>query len=148
MNPELAAFLEKASAVMRGDPMPSDRPFLYSGPSEKKGGAVNRNPFLHSDAEERSGFRKGPSPRLHVGVDLGTAYTVLAVLDEQMQPLAGEYRFAQVVRDGLVIDYHGAIQLIRALKQNVEKRLGLTLTSAATAFPPGVSPNEIGRAHV
>ncbi len=27
--------------------------------------------------------------RVHVGVDLGTAYTVLVVLNEQYQPVAG-----------------------------------------------------------
>jgi ethanolamine utilization protein EutJ len=76
-------------------------------------------------------------------VDLGTAYTVLAVLDEAFQPLAGEYRFAQVVRDGLVVDFHGAIRLVEELKGNLERRLGFPLTSAATAFPPGVSPHEV-----
>lgn len=86
---------------------------------------------------------KKPQPRVHVGIDLGTAYTVLAVLDEQMQPLAGEYRFAQVVRDGLVVDFHGAIELLREFKQNAEARLGFELTSAATTYPPGVSPTEV-----
>ncbi|MEA3326612.1 MAG: hypothetical protein U9R53_04810 [Chloroflexota bacterium] len=32
---------------------------------------------------------------LRVGVDLGTAYTVLVVLNEQDNPLIGEYRFSQ-----------------------------------------------------
>ncbi len=83
--------------------------------------------------------------RLAVGVDLGTAYLVLAVLDEQRQPLAGEYCFAQVVRDGLVVDYIGAVDLLRAMKASVERRLGVELTKAATGFPPGVPPAE-GRA--
>ncbi|MBE7556900.1 MAG: ethanolamine utilization protein EutJ [Anaerolineales bacterium] len=81
--------------------------------------------------------------RVHVGVDLGTAYTVLAVLDEQMQPLAGEYRFAQIVRDGLVVDFHGAISLLRELKQNVEDWLGFELATAATTYPPGVPATEV-----
>ncbi|MFP4394240.1 MAG: ethanolamine utilization protein EutJ, partial [Anaerolineales bacterium] len=34
---------------------------------------------------------------VHVGVDLGTAYTTLFVLDEDYQPLIGTYRFAEVV---------------------------------------------------
>jgi ethanolamine utilization protein EutJ len=49
-----------------------------------------------------------------VGVDLGTAYTVLAVLDEEGTPIAGEYRFAQVVRDGLVVDFIGAVDILIA----------------------------------
>jgi len=80
---------------------------------------------------------------VHVGVDLGTAYTVLAVLDEQRQPLAGEYRFAQVVRDGLVVDFHGAIELLSELKRNVQARLGFELTTTATTHPPGVPLAEV-----
>jgi ethanolamine utilization protein EutJ len=60
-----------------------------------------------------------------------------------MQPLAGEYQFAQVVRDGLVVDFHGAISLVEALKSRLEHRLGFTLTSAATAYPPGVAREEV-----
>jgi len=80
---------------------------------------------------------------VHVGVDLGTAYTVLVVLDENFQPIAGEYQFAQVTRDGLVVDYVGAVDLLRKMKSNVEKKLGFMLTSAATAYPPGVPQAEV-----
>jgi ethanolamine utilization protein EutJ len=83
------------------------------------------------------------SPLLHVGVDLGTAYTVLVVLDEQRQPVAGAYRFAQVVRDGLVVDFVGAVDLLRQLKAEVEARLGAPLTSAASGYPPGVAQVEV-----
>jgi len=75
---------------------------------------------------------------VHVGVDLGTAYTVLMVLDENHQPIAGEYQFAEVARDGLVVDFVGAVDLLRTMKSKVEQKLGFTLTSAATAYPPGV----------
>ncbi len=81
--------------------------------------------------------------KVHVGVDLGTAFTVLAVLDAQKQPLAGEYRFAQIVRDGLVVDFQGAIELLGQLKQNVEAQLGFELTSAAITYPPGVPLAEV-----
>lgn len=83
------------------------------------------------------------SGKIHVGVDLGTAYTVLIVLDEKYQPIAGEYEFAQVVRDGLVVDFIGAVDLLRAMKAKVEKKLGFKLTSASTAFPPGVPQAEV-----
>lgn len=81
--------------------------------------------------------------RLRVGVDLGTAYTVLVVLDETGRPIGGDYRFAQVVRDGLVVDFVGAVDLLRELKAGVERRLGVELSSAATAYPPGVAQAEV-----
>lgn len=84
-----------------------------------------------------------PQGKLRVGVDLGTAYTVLVVLDEAGNPLAGEYQFAQVVRDGLVVDYFGAVNLLRSLKVKVEERLGCQLTRAASGFPPGVPRAEV-----
>jgi ethanolamine utilization protein EutJ len=88
------------------------------------------------------------SPRAYrgdyrVGVDLGTAYTVLVVLDADNQPLAGAYRFANVVRDGLVVDFIGAIDLLREMKGEVEARVGFELTHAATGFPPGVPRVEV-----
>lgn len=87
--------------------------------------------------------RAVPPSSVHVGVDLGTAYTVLVVLDEHDQPIAGEYQFAQVTRDGLVVDFIGAVDLLKAMKSRVEKRLGFELTSAATGYPPGVPQAEV-----
>lgn len=81
--------------------------------------------------------------KIHVGVDLGTAYTVLIVLDEAYQPLAGAYQFAQIVRDGLVVDFVGAVELLQRLKAQVEQKLGFELTSAASSYPPGVPQAEV-----
>jgi len=96
----------------------------------------------HADSGliQASGLYRGT---VHVGVDLGTAYTVLIVLDENFQPIVGEYEFAQVVRDGLVVDFVGAVDLLRRLKSKVETKLGFKLTSAATAYPPGVAQVEV-----
>lgn len=73
----------------------------------------------------------------YTGVDLGTAYIVLAVLDENYQPVAGAYRFANVVKDGMVVDYIGAIRIVRELKDELEQKLGAELIYAAAALPPG-----------
>lgn len=78
---------------------------------------------------------KGP---LHVGVDLGTAYLVLVVLDEFYQPIAGEYQFAEVVRDGLVVDFIKAIDLVSSMLEQVEERIGVKLHYAASGYPPGI----------
>ena len=79
----------------------------------------------------------------HTGVDLGTAYLVLVVLDRNNQPITGEYQYAEVVRDGLVVDYIGAIDRLRIMKNHVEERLGRRLTHAASGFPPGVARVEV-----
>jgi ethanolamine utilization protein EutJ len=85
----------------------------------------------------------------YVGVDLGTAYSVLTVMDSDGMPLAGAYRFAQVVRDGLVVDFFGAVNLLSDLKAQVEERLGVSLNAAATGYPPGVPQAEVrATAHV
>lgn len=90
--------------------------------------------------DSANGHYRGP---VHVGVDLGTAYTVLIVLDENYQPIAGEYQFAQIVRDGLVVDFVGAVALVRQMKERIESRLGFALESAASGYPPGVPQAEV-----
>lgn len=88
-------------------------------------------------------FQNPPEGQLHVGVDLGTAYLMLVVLDQDKQPIAGEYQFAQVVRDGLVVDFIGAVDLLKQMKDRVEQRLGVQLTHAASGYPPGVPQVEV-----
>ncbi|MQL53312.1 ethanolamine utilization protein EutJ [Desulfofundulus thermobenzoicus] len=75
--------------------------------------------------------------RLRVGVDLGTANVVVAVVDETGRPVAGAMKPAQVVRDGLVVDYVGAVDIVRRLVNNLRAVLGAELTIASTAVPPG-----------
>jgi ethanolamine utilization protein EutJ len=118
MNPELDSLLERTDDIMAG-----------------KADGWRPDPDLISPA----GYRG----KLFTGVDLGTAYTVLVVLDENKQPIGGAYRFAQVVRDGLVVDFVGAVDLLRELKAQVEARLGVSLASAASAYPPGVAQVEV-----
>ena len=86
---------------------------------------------------------ESPSGHLRVGADLGTAYVVLVVLDERCQPVAGEYQFAQVARDGLVVDFFGAVDILRGMKARIERRIGRELTHAASGFPPGVPQAEV-----
>ena len=73
----------------------------------------------------------------YTGVDLGTACVVIAVLDENKRPVAGAYRYADVVRDGMVVDYIGAVQIVRELKEQIEEQLETELIYAAGAIPPG-----------
>lgn len=90
-----------------------------------------------------------PVHKLRVGVDLGTAYLVLVVLDEDGTPLAGEWQFAQVVKDGLVVDFIGATDLLRGMKERVEERIGRRIEHGVSGYPPGVPLGEVrATAHV
>lgn len=86
----------------------------------------------------------GKSSVYYTGVDLGTACVVLAVLDENYLPAAGAYRYEDVVRDGMVIDYIGAVNIVREMKRELEEKLGVELTFAAAAIPPGTDALDSG----
>lgn len=94
----------------------------------------------HAMSGRLNGHYSGP---VHVGVDLGTAYTVLIALDQNYQPIAGEYQFAEVARDGLVVDFVGAVALVKQMKERLEARLGFSLEAAASGYPPGVPLVEV-----
>jgi ethanolamine utilization protein EutJ len=74
---------------------------------------------------------------------------VLVVVDRDGSPLAGEFQFAQVARDGLVVDFIGAVDRLKTMKRRVERRLGREITHAASGYPPGVPQVEVrATAHV
>ena len=81
--------------------------------------------------------------QIKAGVDLGTAYTVLVALDGEDRPLAAAYEYADVVRDGVVTDFAGAVDVLRRLRGDVETRLGVSIPSAHGAYPPGVPLSEV-----
>ncbi|OAA84179.1 ethanolamine utilization protein EutJ [Clostridium coskatii] len=86
----------------------------------------------------------GKSSVYYTGVDLGTACVVLAVVDENYKPVAGAYKYADVVRDGMVIDYIGAINIVREMKHEIEEKLGTELIYGAAAIPPGTDDLDSG----
>lgn len=87
-----------------------------------------------TEAETKTFPYKG---KLKVGLDLGTAYIVIAVLDENNQPVACEKQSARVLRDGVVVDYLGALEIVKKLKAKLEERLKCELTQCAIAMPAG-----------
>jgi ethanolamine utilization protein EutJ len=80
---------------------------------------------------------------LRLGVDLGTANIVLSVADQNNRPVAGEWLHSTVVRDGIVVDWHGAVAAVTELKQILEQRLGTRFTEASVDIPPGISKGTI-----
>lgn len=83
-----------------------------------------------------------PGEAIQVGLDLGTASLVLVVLGEDHRPLGAARRFAEVVRDGLVVDFGAARTLVEELKRELEADLGVELTETAIAVPPGTSERD------
>jgi ethanolamine utilization protein EutJ len=79
---------------------------------------------------------------IRVGLDLGTSSIVLVVLDRDGPPLALARAEASVVRDGLVIDFDEARIICASLKRELEAGLGLVLSRAALAVPPGTSERD------
>jgi len=80
---------------------------------------------------------------LKIGLDLGTTSIVLVVLGEANRPLAVVREFAQVVRDGLVVDFNRARMIVASLKKRMEEILGRELTQAAIAVPPGTGSRDV-----
>lgn len=88
----------------------------------------------------------GKDVPIKVGVDLGTAFTVIVVTDENGTPLAAANQFADVVRDGIVWDFAGAMAVVRNLKAKLEEITGRELTHGAVTIPPAVTDSD-HRAH-
>lgn len=80
----------------------------------------------------------------YTGVDLGTSCVILTVLDEDYKPVAGAYKYADVVRDGMIVDYIGAIDIVRELKEEIEEKLNTDLFYSAIAIPPGTENIDAG----
>lgn len=74
---------------------------------------------------------------LYAGVDLGTAYTVTAVVNADGIPVAGALtRSRSAIRDGLVLDYMEAVRILRRQVKTLQEA-GFQIRRASAAFPPG-----------
>jgi ethanolamine utilization protein EutJ len=76
---------------------------------------------------------------LRFGVDLGTATIVVAVVDADQRPVYVDAVRRDVVRDGVVVDFQGAVDAVRELVARATAALGEAPESAGTAYPPGVA---------
>lgn len=81
---------------------------------------------------------KGP---FFAGVDLGTASIVFIVVDQNGIPVFSAIQDANVVRDGLVVNYSEAVAIVKKLKYEAEEFLGESILSASGAIPPGTTGN-------
>lgn len=81
-----------------------------------------------------------PNGVLHLGIDLGTSNIMSMVLDSSKQPVAVLMQWADVVRDGVVLNFHGAVKIVRQQLDGLQNKLGITFEEANTSFPPGTDP--------
>lgn len=103
----------------------------------------NKDVLKLSKLIKENKFVEFKDSELKVGVDLGTANIVLVVTDMKDKPIAGLIEPAKVVRDGIVVDYMGAIKIVRDLKEKLEKLINKELVYAACAIPPGIDPRSV-----
>ncbi len=71
-----------------------------------------------------------------LGVDLGTAYAVSVVIDGAGEPAAGLAETARLAREGLIVDFVGARELVRRHLEQY-REAGYRFQQAATSYPPG-----------
>lgn len=90
--------------------------------------------------EDLVGTAQGP---LRVGVDLGTTCVVTVVIDENQMPIAAEMTKAKVVREGVVINYLGGVNVVQEHIALLNNKLGQKISIAATAVPPGTGSSVI-----
>jgi ethanolamine utilization protein EutJ len=81
----------------------------------------------------------GPGP-FHMGIDLGTADIVVMVLNAAGEPEACFLEWSEVVRDGVVVDFAGAADIVQRLVGRAQEKLGVEFKRASTSFPPGTDP--------
>ena len=72
------------------------------------------NAYMAKVAASEKRCFKPTGKKLKAGLDLGTAYIVIVVLDENDNPVACEKEAAGVLRDGVVVDYQGALAVVPA----------------------------------
>ena len=82
----------------------------------------------------------GMSGPFKLGIDLGTSDIVSVVLDGNNHPVAARLSWADVVRDGVVVNFHEAIQIVKKQVTELEALLNIEFKTATTSYPPGTDP--------
>ncbi|MBW1930073.1 MAG: ethanolamine utilization protein EutJ [Deltaproteobacteria bacterium] len=73
---------------------------------------------------------------LFTGVDLGTSMVKVLVVDEAGCPRAAVMKEATVVKSGLILDYVGALSIVKEIIADIRAHLPVGIEKAATSYPP------------
>ena len=106
-------------------------PPLHAGPERAEA-------FLADAAARLRDLGSDLLPPLRFGIDLGTATVVLTAVDAEGRPAYWDAIACQAMQDGVVVNFADAVAAVRQLKREADRMLGLVITEAATAYPPGV----------
>lgn len=83
------------------------------------------------------------STNVFVGVDVGTANVVTVVVDEENNPLGCEIENARVTREGMIVDYMGAVNIVTRQIEKLQQKLDHSLLFGASAYPPQTESGNI-----
>ncbi len=76
------------------------------------------------------------SSELFTGVDLGTSMVKVVVVDHTGYPQAVVMKEAEVVKSGLVLDYFGALSIVKEIVSELRNYCPVAIEKAATSYPP------------
>ena len=76
-------------------------------------------------------------------MDLGTANTVLAVVDSTNRPIAGVSAPSHAIRDGVIVNYYESVQACHKAESRARGKTWHRAPYAAAAIPPGVSEGSV-----
>jgi len=99
--------------------------------------------MVHHLVNDASSWNFSGARELFAGVDIGTWKTIVVVVDETGQPRAAVMRRADVVRSGMILDYFGALQLVKELMTGIREASGLPILKGATSYPPQTDSSNI-----
>lgn len=83
-----------------------------------------------------------PGDEFRAGVDLGTSTVVLTVVDTDGLPTYVASTPCEALRDGVIVDFGGAVDAVTNLVETAARQIGLRLATAAAGHPPGIGPAE------
>jgi len=120
-----------------------NRNFLFIIKDKKEGIAVTQ--ILLSANEMLASINKmvnkpckelAKDEKIKVGIDLGTSSIVLVILNKNNYPILCLNEEAQVIQDGLIVNFSETVQIVRRLKEQAETWIKRPILSTAGAIPP------------